>query len=163
MKGVPMRISMQPLPPTGKVDAEGKPVPPVKSKQQTDEASVDSELAMLSLDGLPIKSMSRNPFFQSAKAKAEAGIAAMMLVGRIDGPDWATAKRLIEDAIAAEKEGLWGVAYIDLARMDLTKGPGYKVGDEWLLNIAKNYSGLGIPTYVDRRPERLPKNFPDGG
>ena len=57
---------------------------------------------------------------------------------------------------------LWGNAYIDLSRMSLTKGSGYKVGDEWLVNIAKSYERQGIPTYVDRHPERIPTNFPLG-
>ncbi|MFT4546623.1 MAG: hypothetical protein ACI8XO_003219 [Verrucomicrobiales bacterium] len=162
MKGVPLRIQMEPLPPTGKVDAEGKPVTPVKNKQQTDEASVDSELTMLSLDAAPTRSMGRNPFFKSDRTKSAAGIAAMMLVGRIDGPDFATAQRLIEDALAVEKGGLWGNAYIDLSRMGVTKGAGYKIGDEWLTNIAKSYAQMGIPTYVDRHPERIATNFPLG-
>ncbi len=63
-----------------------------------------------------------------------------MLVGRIDGPSWDIAKRLIEDAVAAEKSGLWGNAYLDLSRMDVTKGEGYKIGDEWLRNIATGFS-----------------------
>jgi len=162
MKGVPMRIGAEPLAPTGKVDANGKPVPPKENKQQTDAASVDSELAMLSLDAAPLNSMGRNPFFKQDRPKMDAGIAAMFLVGRIDGPDWATAKRLIVDAIAAEKTGLWGNAYLDLSRMDVTKGPGYKIGDEWLRNIAKGYHMTGIPTYVDKHPARLPLNFPMG-
>lgn len=162
MRGVPMRIAATPLEPTGKVDAEGKAVPPVKNKQFTDEASVDSELVLLSLDTAPTKSMGRNPYFEQQQAKSAVGIAPMMLVGRIDGPDWETAQRLIEDAVAAEKTGLWGNAYIDLSRMDVTKGPGYKIGDEWLRKVAGIYGKLGIPTYVDGRSERFPDHFPLG-
>ena len=111
----------------------------MKNKQQTDEASVDSELAMLGQGVYPTKSAARNPFFKSDKPKGAAGLPQMMLVGRIDGPDWETAQRLIEDAVATEKEGLWGNAYIDLSRMDVTKGAGYKIGDDWLRNVVRGY------------------------
>ena len=162
MKGIPLRIAATPLPPTGKVDANGNPVPPAKDKVQTDEASVDSEMALLSLDALPTKSMGRNPFFRKQTPKKLAGIAPLMLVGRVDGPTWEHAKRLIEDAIAVEKTGLWGNAYIDLARMETRKGPGYKLGDDWLRGVANGYHHLGIPVYVDNHPERLVDNFPLG-
>ncbi|MGI9243087.1 MAG: TIGR03790 family protein, partial [Verrucomicrobiales bacterium] len=46
--------------------------------------------------------------------------------------------------------------------MDVTKGEGYKIGDDWLRNIATAYHHLGIPTYIDNHPERLPTNFPLG-
>jgi len=162
MRGVPVRIAATPLPPTGEVDASGKPVPPVKDKRQTDEASVDSELALLSLDAAPTRAMGRNPYFRQQVPKRLAGLAPLMLVGRIDGPSWEIARRLIEDAVAAEKSGLWGNAYLDLSRMDVTKGDGYKIGDDWLRNIATAYHNLGIPTYIDNHPERLPTNFPLG-
>lgn len=162
MRGVPVRIAATPPTPTGEVDAAGKPVPPAIDKQQADEASVDSELALLSLDAAPTRSMGRNPYFRQQVPKRLVGIAPMMLVGRIDGPSWEIAKRLIDDAIAAEKSGLWGNAYLDLSRMDVTKGEAYKVGDDWLRNIATGYANLGIPTYVDNHPERLPTNFPLG-
>jgi uncharacterized protein (TIGR03790 family) len=162
MRGVPVRIAATPPSPTGEVDAAGKPIPPVVDKQQADEASVDSELVMLSLKSAPTKSMGRNPYFNKRVPKRLAGIAPLMLVGRIDGPSWEIAKRLIEDAVASEKSGLWGNAYLDLSRMDVTMGEGYKIGDEWLRNIATGFSHLGIPTYVDNHPERLPTNFPLG-
>lgn len=158
MRGVPLRIAMAPLAPTGEVDENGKPVPPKKNQQQTDEASVDSELTVLGMEGAPTKAMLRNPYFRRDVAKSGAGLPAMMLVGRIDGPNLATAKRLIEDAIATEKSGLWGSAYIDLAK----KGGGYKIGDDWLLNAAKGYGMAGIPTYVDVHPQVLPPKFPLG-
>jgi uncharacterized protein (TIGR03790 family) len=162
MRGVPLRIAATPPPPTGRLDANGKPVPAVPNKQQTDAASVDSELALLSLADAPTRSMGRNPYFKKQVPKKLAGIAPLMLVGRIDGPDWESARRLIEDAIAAEETGLWGNAYLDLSRMDVTKGPGYKIGDDWLRNIADGYAHLGIPAHVDPHPERLATNFPLG-
>ena len=162
MRGVPVRIAATPPTPTGEVDAAGKPVPPAVDKQQADEASVDSELALLSLEAAPTRSMGRNPYFRQQVPKRLVGIAPLMLVGRIDGPSWEIAKRLIDDAIAAEKSGLWGNAYLDLSRMDVTKGEAYKIGDDWLRNIATGYANLGIPTYVDNHPERLPTNFPLG-
>ena len=160
MRGIPLRIAATPLPPTGEVDENGKPIPPKKDKQQTDEASVDSELTMLSAEKAEIKALRQNPYFKSDTAVTASNLGPMMLVGRIDGPDWETATRLITDAIAAEKSGLWGDAYLDLARLDLTKGAGYKIGDEWIRNIGKAYSSVGIPTYIDKVASRLPPEFP---
>ncbi len=163
MYGMPMRVAPTPPPPTGEVDPKtGKPKPPPPDYKNSDGASVDSELAILGMVGVPLKSFGRNLYYNSPQPFSESTLGSLMLVGRIDGPDFETAKRLITDAIEVEKTGLWGSVWIDLARMELSKGPGYEEGDKRLRNVVKIYEKAGFPVAVETRKERIPMNYPMG-
>jgi uncharacterized protein (TIGR03790 family) len=162
MFGMPLRIEPTPTPPTGEVDAEGKPVPPPPDYQNSDGASIDSELSVLGFIDHETKGFAQNPYFRAGRPFEKAALGGFMLVGRIDGPDFATAKRLITDAIEVEKTGLWGFAYIDLARMEIVKGKGYEEGDIRLRNVANMYKAAGIPAIVDSQVERFPPHYPMG-
>jgi uncharacterized protein (TIGR03790 family) len=77
----------------------------------------------------------------------------MVLTARIDASSMATCERMIRDAVDTEISGLWGRAYVDIAKK-------YPMGDKWLEQIvAQNLRG-GIPTVVDRFNDTLPKNYP---
>jgi uncharacterized protein (TIGR03790 family) len=145
--GVPSRIAA--LPGDPKMTPGGPP--PI----QTSEAAVDSELALLGIEGLPITGSLKNPYF-----KADANVAVnnlpMTLVGRIDAPSRAICERMIRDAIEAERTGLWGMAVIDIAKKYGTM----EAGDPWLESIARTHRETGIPTLVDRFPDTLPTNYP---
>lgn len=80
----------------------------------------------------------------------------MFLVSRLDGPDDATVKRMIDDAIKVENEGLTGRAVIDLALKD----GAYEQGEEWLRQCATLYRKTGIPLYVDRSSDLIPTHWP---
>ena len=146
IRGLPLRVSEE-------------AVPGVASPANGDSnaSSVDSELAICGLLDKPIKGPLQNPYYGRAEPFYTLPITPMFLVGRIDGPDKASARRLIDDAIATEATGLYGKAYIDLA---LKNEPGYKVGEDWLLAAARSLELKGIPVMVDSLTSTLPVNFP---
>ncbi|CUV01580.1 hypothetical protein MGWOODY_Clf1014 [hydrothermal vent metagenome] len=67
------------------------------------------------------------------------------------------AKLLVERAIAAEKDGLWGRAYVDLR--GISSGQ-LKAGDERLRKVAEITRRSGFTTVVDEKPETLPVGYP---
>lgn len=148
IRGVPLRIQAAPLP-------EGKTVPPNDPVGGRNEASVDSELAMFGVEGVPIEGILKNAYFQNERPVTEANFPFLVLTGRIDGTSTATCERAINDAIAAEKTGLWGRAYVDIANK-------YPEGDKWLAAVAAANRAAGIPTVVDRFNDTLPMNYPMG-
>lgn len=152
MQGVPMSVTEASH---GKDPKTGKEIVPQALQQNS--ASVDSELTAFGVIDKPIDGIVNNPYFNSTKPFASTPLAPMFLVGRIDGPDKLTAKRLIDDAIAVEKEGLYGKAYIDLA---LKNQEGYKMGEDWLTAAARTLELNGVPVMMDTWAPTLPQNFP---
>jgi uncharacterized protein (TIGR03790 family) len=151
MRGVPLRIQPTPKPPA-KPDAkpEAPPQDPIAGR---DEASVDSELAMFGVEGLPTNGVLVNKFHQSLSPIADANLPFLVLTARIDAPSFATCERMIRDAVETEKTGLWGMAYVDIANK-------FPQGDQWLEETVKANGPVGIPTVVDRFNDTLPKNYP---
>jgi uncharacterized protein (TIGR03790 family) len=145
-QGVPLRITQ-----------EG----PSKGAGQENAASVDSELMCLGVIDHPIDGPMHNPYYKKSADAAQLfmleAMAPIFIVGRIDGPSKGDAKRLIDDAVAVEKTGLQGRAYIDLAKKDQA---GYKMGEDWLINAAKLLSDAGFPTVIDVNATTYPTNYP---
>jgi hypothetical protein len=94
-----------------------------------------------------------NKYFKSEDPIAKANLPFLILTARIDAASLATCQRMIRDTIEAEKTGLWGMAYVDIANK-------FPQGDEWLATVARETAAAGIPTVVDRFNETLPKNYP---
>lgn len=140
-RGVPLRIRNDPtkLPPLP-LAKEGEPEP-TRPPLETNCASVDSELALLAVPGLPVNGAVQNPFFKDSNAKLPKNL--FLKVARLDGITLADAKSLVDNALAAEKRGLLGRAYIDLG------GP-HKQGDEWLAKTEKIVRALGFDTTSER-------------
>ncbi|PZR74508.1 MAG: hypothetical protein DLM73_07735 [Chthoniobacterales bacterium] len=120
-------------------------------------AAVDSELAALGNFSPQISGALPNPYFQSYRAITEFENSALMLVCRLDAPTAATVRRMIVDAIEAEKTGLWGRAYIDGAH---NTDPGLKMGDDWLAEIAGQLHKVGVPVISDDAPAIFPDGYP---
>ncbi len=79
-------------------------------------ASLDSELALILAGDYPLAAWVPNPFFLGNKGKsADLPVQkpSVLMVGRLDGPGPAVVKRIIDDSLEAEKEGLSGTAYFD--------------------------------------------------
>lgn len=148
IRGLPLRVSEEALP-SGAAPALG----------QNNASSVDSELAIAGLLDKPTAGQLQNPYFGRAEPFYALPLTPMFIVGRLDGPDKATARRLVDDALAAEATGLYGKAYIDLA---LKNEPGYKVGEDWLIAAARSLELKGVPVMVDSLASTLPINFPMG-
>lgn len=145
-RGVPLRVAHDPA----LFDERSNPLA-ANAPLRNNEAAVDSELALLAVNGPPIAAFVPNPVFQGAvnSAGGDAALRQVIPVGRLDGPSVADAKALVDRALAAERDGLWGRAYVDIG------GP-HRQGDEWLEACVPELTALGFETDVDRERETIP-------
>ena len=150
IKGVPLKVRPSSTPDPEEPAGTG-------SIGSRNEACVDSELAMLAAFSHHISGAVPNPYFQSYKAIGEFENTILMLVCRLDGPTAATVRRMITDAIAAEKTGLWGRAYVDSSHHG---APGAEVGDRWLDEIRQQLNRVGIPVIYEDTPNVFPDGYP---
>jgi uncharacterized protein (TIGR03790 family) len=122
-------------------------------------AAVDSELCFLPWrdPARVLGGPSLNPWFATTNARKLTPCDGLLMVTRLDGPTAAIARRLVDKAVEAETNGLWGRAYFDLR--GLTNGP-YSKGDEWIATAADVAHRYGFETVVDRQPETFPAGFP---
>jgi len=150
--GVPIRVDKD-----DSLNEEGRGQAP--SSLRRNEASVDSELAMLPQLGQAPKryGIVTNPAFRQTDAKQISPSNGVLMVARLDGPSADLAKRLVERAIAAEKDGLWGRAYIDLR--GISSGQ-LKAGEDRLRQVAEITRRSGFTTVVDEKPGMLPVGYP---
>ncbi len=130
-----------------------------RPEERRNEAAVDNELA-----GLPLRYAKAsiggpivNPFYGATNATVLDPKGGLLMVARLDGPTAEIASGLVDKAMQAEREGLWGRAYFD-AR-GLTNG-GYKVGDEMILASEKTAARRGFETTVDEQNSVFPASFP---
>jgi uncharacterized protein (TIGR03790 family) len=150
IKGMPLKIRATTAPYPG--DEPG-PAPILNRN----EASVDSELATLARPSRQISGPANNPYFKSFRAIGDFEEATQLLVCRLDGPTTAAVRQMIQDAIAAEKSGLWGRAYVDGAHN--TNG-GMEAGDKWLAEICEQLHKVGVPVVYDDSPAIFPDGYP---
>ena len=121
------------------------------------DASVDSEIATLSRFAPEISGAVSNPYFQSYRPIAEIPDSAVMLVCRLDAPSAQTVRRMITDAVEAEKTGLWGRAFVDGAA---NTGSGLEMGDRWLREVVQQLGKVGVPTVFDNAPAVFADGYP---
>ena len=90
---------------------------------------MDSELILLpeSRENYPLAGPLRNPLFGATNAAWLNPANGALIVARLDGPPAGIASALVDKAMEAETNGLWGRAYFDLR--GLTNGA-YKPGDD---------------------------------
>ncbi|MDX2110130.1 MAG: TIGR03790 family protein [Verrucomicrobiota bacterium] len=120
---------------------------------KTSTASVDAELALLAIgEDMPLlgpfPNILHNQPTPSLRAKQK-----IIKVTRLDGPTVAAAKGLVDSALAGEKYGLIGRAYID---QDGRMSEGYAMGNEWLGQIARSVRRLGYPLSLDTQQPTIP-------
>jgi uncharacterized protein (TIGR03790 family) len=149
MKGMPLKIKHAEAYPGDKPGAG-----PIASRN---DASVDSEISVLSRFAREISGAVTNPYFQSYRSIAEIADSALLLVCRLDGPTAAIVRKMIVDGMEAEKNGLWGRAYVDSA-MNTT--PGLAMGDDWLREVVQQLRKSGVPVVYDETAPILPDGFP---
>jgi uncharacterized protein (TIGR03790 family) len=116
-------------------------------------ASVDSELAMLGVEGLPTEGALSNPFFKSERSIWETYFPWIMLTSRIDGASRGTCERIIKDSVETEKIGLNGFSYVD-------RSGKYPQGEQWLSAIAQRNAAMGIPTITDHAEDTFAAGYP---
>lgn len=151
--GVPWRITREAV----SKDRNGEKLRPEFSERN--EASVDNELALLPgiERNLPLGGPLANPLYGSTNAASFHPTNGVLMVTRLDGPTAAIARGLVDKAIEAETNGLWGRAYIDTRSI---RDPGYKLGDDWLNGTAEILKRFGFETLVDTNARTLSSEFP---
>jgi uncharacterized protein (TIGR03790 family) len=108
-----------------RADKKRLEIPPIEAKAREldvkerrlrhaeSEASVDSELMQLWWDEYPKDRWVMNPLYFRNSPAVRRTAPQTLMTARLDGPSSTLAKRLVDDAIAAEEKGLDGIAYID--------------------------------------------------
>lgn len=77
-------------------------------------ASLDSELALVKQQNYPLSMWTLNPYFAGFRGKKlRFAKNDVMMVCRLDAPTVDDVKRVIDDSLFAEKNGLTGKAYFD--------------------------------------------------
>ena len=138
--------------PLGIVNSPGLTAPPLppfnRGEFRTNAGAVDSELSLLAQTNYPVNGFVLNPLFGNDRPATLAG-SQVVKVTRLDGPTAADALALVDHAMVAERTGLLGRAYVDLAN----KNPD---GDGWLESAAEQLTALGFDLDVDRSPATIP-------
>jgi uncharacterized protein (TIGR03790 family) len=153
-RGVPLKIAADPnLREPGREN--------VRPELLRNEASVDSELAWLPLlkMNIPLSGPLPNWVYGTTNMTLLHPTNGILLVSRLDGPSVEIARSLVDKALAAERDGLWGRAYFDARGLPQTD-TNYILGDEWILGAGEICRQLGFETTVDKNPATFPADFP---
>jgi uncharacterized protein (TIGR03790 family) len=151
--GVPLKIAAS----TNLHETISAKMPP---EFRRNEAAVDSELAWLPLAQMefPLTGAVPNWLYCATNTGMFSPTNGFLIVARLDGPTPEIARGLVDKALAAERDGLWGRAYFDARGLDSTNT--YYLGDQWILTAAQISRALGFETIVDDKPETFPASFP---
>jgi uncharacterized protein (TIGR03790 family) len=152
--GVPLKITPDP----GLQEPIG---PDVRPQFRRNEAAVDSELSWLPLleMNLPLSGPLPNWVYGSTNTAQLNPTNGVLMVARLDGPTPEIARGLVDKAMQAERDGLWGRAYFDARGLPKTD-TNYLLGDEWILDAAEISRQIGFETVVDKNPATFPADFP---
>lgn len=133
---VPLRIDNDPE------RLERAPQKPPQEQFQVNQAAVDSELALLPARNTPTAGFVPNPLFNQRQPE-ENRRRAVLRVARLDGPSREAVTGMIDSALAGERDGVRGRAYIDLG------GP-HERGDGWIQQAGEQLEALHYPTTWQR-------------
>lgn len=108
-------------------------------------AAVDSELSLLHVPRYSLRNWIENPLLkQDEDQKSEMSAilkgAELLIVARLDGPDPQTVRRMIDDTVFAEKNGIKGKAYFDARwpeKQDIDSKSSYARYDKSLYRAAR--------------------------
>lgn len=103
-------------------------------------ASFDSELSLVKQESYGLNSWQPNPFYLGFKDKPpKIPKSNVMMTSRLDGPSAKIVRRIIDDSIEAERDGLSGTAYFDARWKDPGKKKlsGYAFYDRSIHNAAQ--------------------------
>ncbi|OPY90715.1 MAG: hypothetical protein A4E72_00514 [Syntrophus sp. PtaU1.Bin208] len=172
---------------TEKENPPGKKNPPEKSKEFQEKsaelkkkiqvltkahwrASVDSELALVREKSYDLEGWLPNRFYVGFRGKKIKNMPhSAILVSRLDGPTPATVRRIIDDSLYAEEQGLPGKAYFDTRWPEKIqpkkdqKLSAYELYDQAIHNTARIVRKSGrLPVVVDDLPTLFqPGQAPD--
>jgi len=141
-RGVPLKIASDPALLTD--------VPPLTSRREfrTNAGAVDSELALLAQPNYPVTALISSPLYQNERP-SPFDLGQVVKVSRLDGPTADAALGLVDRAVAAERTGLLGRAYVDLGHREPT-------GTAWLESVAEQLGRLSFDVQVDRAEPTMP-------
>jgi uncharacterized protein (TIGR03790 family) len=150
--GVPLRITANPL-------LKERGMEKLRPELQRNEAAVDNELACLPWveQKLPLSGPLPNQLYTVTNAALLHPTNGILLVARLDGPSADLARGLVDKAIQAETDGLWGRAYFDLRGLT---DPAYKPGDDWIRTAAELSRLVGFETVIDTNAATFSTGFP---
>ncbi len=122
------------------------------------EAAVDSELMLLWWPAYEPAKWVFNPLYWRLPEAKRKEAPPVLLTARLDGPSPEIAKRLVDDALAAEAAGLKGKVYIDARgiKYDPTnprQATGYEGYDESFREAAALLKRAGLDVTLDDTPE----------
>ncbi|MFH2059822.1 MAG: TIGR03790 family protein [Pseudomonadota bacterium] len=109
-------------------------------KRLDKEASFDSELSLVKIDKYELNMWLPNPFYLGFRGqKTKIRKSEVLMTSRLDGADETIVKRIINDTLEAEKNGLKGTAYFDARwkNPENKKTSGYGLYDQSLHRAAK--------------------------
>lgn len=151
--GVPLRIQEDP-----DLHEYGESNYPAGYRLNT--ASVDSELAWLPVINMhpTLVGPMQNWVYGSTNESLLSPTNGILPVSRLDGPTPEIASGLVDKAMAAERDGLWGRAYFDTRNIDKTDK--YYYGDELIFGAAEVCTKLGYEINIDTNSETYPASFP---
>lgn len=132
----------------------------VREELRRNEASVDSQLAVLPGAGeMPLlwSGPLNNPVLGATNVAQLHPTKGVLMVVRLDGPSAAIAKGLVDKALVAERDGLWGRAYIDARGLT---NANYLLGDTWMLRSADICRRAGFETVLDTNEATFNAAFP---
>jgi uncharacterized protein (TIGR03790 family) len=129
------------------------------TKRQT-RAAVDSEMTLIMAGLYQTAGWLPNPFdLRFGRLPVIHRVRAKtIMVGRLDGPTPATARRLVDDALEVERTGLRGVFYVDARGLTGKGGPGsYVWFDRHLLHLVEVVKKLSaMKVVLDKKPAVFP-------
>jgi uncharacterized protein (TIGR03790 family) len=151
--GVPLKIAPDPAL-SEKID------PKIDVLHRNNGAAVDAELATLPsiYKKLSHAGPLGNPTFRATNSAAMNPTTGVIMVARLDGPSAAIARSLVDKAVQAERDGLWGRAYIDM-RGITNAGPLAQLDTNFLV-AAQAAQRTGFETVVDTNSEPFSTSFP---
>jgi uncharacterized protein (TIGR03790 family) len=131
-------------------------------------AAIDSELALVREDLFPLEGWLPKKYFIGFQGKETKNFPQkVILTSRLDGPSEKVVRRIIDDSLQTEKEGLYGKAYFDARWPDpgdkKISGMGYAFYDRAIHNAARLLEkSKRMPVIIDSKEELFqPGQCPD--
>jgi uncharacterized protein (TIGR03790 family) len=151
--GVPLRIQEDPT-----LQEDGATNVPAQLRSNT--AAVDSELAWLPVIRMHVllSGPLHNWVYGATNEWVMNPTNGILPVTRLDGPTPQIACGLVDKAMAAERDGLWGRAYFDTRGLAKTDHLYY--GDYLMLGAAEVCAGLGFDTIIDTNAATFAADYP---
>jgi uncharacterized protein (TIGR03790 family) len=152
--GVPVQVTHDPT----IAESYGEKLNPTL---RTTHAAVDAELALLTRDKklYPLTGPIPNPFLRLTNSAFLHPTNGLTMVTRLDGPSATLAMGLVDKALVAEQNGLWGRAYFDTRNITDTNNT-YHLGDLWIRAAMEVTRRVGFETVWDNEPDTMPAGFP---